>query len=71
MQDWHPGGMQRELTLLLLWLGSTILPAAVCIKPGCISVSNKIFFENTKTQGHRKENKSKIEKDGIEKIKNL
>lgn len=43
--------------------------SSCCIKPGCIFVSNKIF-ENTKTQGHRKENKSKIEKDRIEKIKN-
>lgn len=46
VRDWHPGAMQRALRVLLLWLGSAILPAAVCIKPGCISVSNK-SFENT------------------------
>lgn len=45
--DWHPGATQRALKVLSLWLGSAILSAAVCIKPGCISVSNNCFFENT------------------------
>jgi len=45
--DWPPGAMQRALKVLLLWLGSAILSAAGCIRPGCISVSNNSFFENT------------------------